>query len=85
MTRTELLEKICYSDYTNDCCSCDGHYNCQDCEDMLNPLFDEYDKQIRKDAIEELGKVLCDELDKGYIFINKHQILHFVKQLKEQK
>ena len=45
----------------------------------------EHDKQIRADAINELGKALCDELDKGYIFTNKHQILHFVEQLKEQK
>ena len=42
-------------------------------------------EQISADAIDEITKVLCDELDKGYIFMNKHQIIHFAKQLKEQK
>lgn len=42
-------------------------------------------EQGKADAIEELGNALCNELDKGYIFMNKHQILHFVEQLKGQK
>ena len=34
------------------------------------------------DAIDELSNALCDELDKGYVFINKNQIVHFAEQLK---
>lgn len=74
MSRQELLLDICY----------DCHTDCDNCFENMNKILDEYDKQIRVDAIDELGKVLCDELDKGYIFINKHQILHFTEQLKEQ-
>ena len=48
--------------------------DCKDCE-----------QRIREEALEELGKTLCEELEKGYVFMNKHQILHFVEQLKEQK
>lgn len=39
-------------------------------------------EQGRSDAIDELSNALCDELDKGYVFINKHQIVHFAEQLK---
>lgn len=44
-----------------------------------------HDKQIKTDVIDELGKVICDDLDNGYVFTNKHQILHLVEQFKEQK
>lgn len=74
MTRTELLGKICPTHNTNDCCTGENSFHCDDCDKLMESWFDEYDKQIRADAIEELGKAICDELDKGYIFINKHQI-----------
>ena len=34
-------------------------------------------------ALEDLGNALCDDLDNGYVFMNKHQILHYVKKLKK--
>lgn len=53
------------------------------CYEVAEKLLGDFKEEIRADAIDELGKVLCDELDNGYIFMNKHQILHFTEQLKE--
>jgi len=65
MSRAELLEKICYTDYTSECSACDGRYNCSDCKEAINPLLDEYDKQIRADAIDEFADYLRMSYDKG--------------------
>lgn len=62
MSREELLEYVCFTDYTNECSSCDGRYNCEDCKDAINPLLDEYDRQVRADAIEEFFGLLADEI-----------------------
>lgn len=72
--RADEREKVTMSDY--DCL-----LTCEHIEVIFKSAYD----KGRADAIEELGKVLCDELDKGYMFMNKHQILHFVKQLKTER
>ena len=50
MTRELLLTQICPIEYTTDACVLVG---CEHCNVKLNELLDEYDKQIRADAIEE--------------------------------
>lgn len=53
MTREELINNICPSVNINDCNGCDACFGCDDCAKELNKLLDEYDKQIRTDAIDE--------------------------------
>ena len=55
MTRKLLLEKICLSDCTYNCVILDT-CDCDYCNVKLNELLDEYDKQIRADAIDEFVK-----------------------------
>ena len=65
MTRELLLEKICLSDCTYNCVILDS-CDCDYCNVKLNELLDEYDKQIRADAIDEFAKAIICELK------NKH-------------
>ena len=57
MTRKLLLEKICLSDCTYNCVILDS-CDCDYCNMKLNELLDEYDKQIRADAIDEFFEML---------------------------
>ena len=52
MTRELLLEKICLSDCTYNCVILDS-CDCDYCNVKLSELLDEYDKQIRADAIDD--------------------------------
>ena len=66
MTRKLLLEKICFGDCVYGCVvysSCDCDY----CEVKLNELLDEYDKQIRADAIDDFAKRLKAECRIHYV------------------
>lgn len=49
MTRELLLENICPTDYTDVCVL----VGCEHCNRVLNEMLDEYDKQIRAEAIDE--------------------------------
>ena len=49
MNRNQLLAAICPSSRMHDC----EKYHCFDCNRELIKLLDEYDKQIRADAIDE--------------------------------
>ena len=53
MTRDILLNNLCPTDTTFDCWNSDEICNCDDCNRVLNKWLDEYDKQIRADAIDE--------------------------------
>ena len=53
MTRDELLFSICPIYKTLGCCKGDKIYNCDDCNRELGKWLDEYDKQIRAEAIDE--------------------------------
>ena len=53
MTRDILLNNLCPTDTTFDCWNGDEICNCDDCNRVLNKWLDEYDKQIRADAIDE--------------------------------
>ena len=66
MTRDILLNNLCPTDTTFDCWNGDEICNCDDCNRVLNKWFDEYDKQIRADAIDDFAKAIICELK------NKH-------------
>ena len=53
MTRDELLNRICPTTRVYDCYNSDTKYHCNDCKQLMNKWLDEYDKQIRADAIDE--------------------------------
>lgn len=76
MSREELIEKICPTDATYECGQGDCTSNCNDCNELLNALLDEYDKQIREDAIYEYKHKLIDDVSaraKAYEKVNdKH-------------
>ena len=57
MTRELLLKKICLSDFTYNCAILDS-CDCDYCNVKLSELLDEYDKQIRSDAIDEFADKL---------------------------
>ena len=65
MTRDILLNNLCPTDTTFDCWNGDEICNCDDCNRVLNKWLDEYDKQIRADAIDEFARKLyegCNEM-----------------------
>lgn len=51
MSRDILLYKLCPSDKVH---SCDSDCHCKDCVQIVNGWLDEYDKQIRAKAIDDL-------------------------------
>ena len=53
MTRDELLFSICPGYRASNCFKGDTSCNCNDCNRVLNEWLDEYDKQIKADAIDE--------------------------------
>lgn len=56
LSREELLEKICPTDATNDCCQGNCSCSCDKCDDVLNYLLDRYDAKVKADAIQEFVK-----------------------------
>ena len=53
MDRDTLLYKICPWDRINGCCNGTRDYQCYDCVQLMNKWLDEYDKQIRTEAIDD--------------------------------
>ena len=49
MNRDDLLNSICPNACINDC----RFIGCTQCNEKINEWFDEYDKQIRADAIND--------------------------------
>lgn len=62
MTRDELLKKIC----PWGTCDCGDDYescNCDDCNRVLEEWLDEYDKQIRAEAIKDYYNKLNEKIN----------------------
>ena len=94
MTRDELLNSICPMSRVYDCYIADGDYDCDKCKRLTKEWFDEYDKQIRADAIEEFVKAIEKHqtrqdsyLDPPYVEmgLDMTDVLEVAKKLKEQK
>ena len=63
MTRDELLFSICSGYRTPDCYNGDKSCNCEDCNHILNEWLDEYDKQIRAEAINDYYNKLNEKIN----------------------
>ena len=65
---------------------CDRYFDCESC---LEDKIKEHDKQIRKDAIEEyknaLLKLIKDEQDTRYGYLNERDIREVADQVKNYK
>lgn len=51
MTREELIERICPTDCLDKCF--EGNISCDFCDKITGLMFDEYEKQIRANVIDE--------------------------------
>ena len=93
MTRDELLFSICPGYRAPNCFKGDTSCNCNNCNRILNEWLDEYDKQIRADAIDDFRKEICkmitqSENDGNYRFYAaelKQAIADLAEELKEGK
>ena len=97
MTRDELLFSICTINRVYDCCIADDDYDCDKCKRLTKEWFDEYDKQIRADAIDDFAKRLKAECRKHYVdcdpyfggivdsILYEDDIDEIAEQLKENK
>lgn len=89
MTRDDLIDRICPFDAVDECRSGDSLGNCsKNCWHVLNELLDDYDKNIRADAIDDCIKDLeqCYPLvDNGDILYGFSCAIQRLKQLKEEK
>lgn len=86
MDRDKLLNRICPTDRTYDCCNGDDKYNCDDCKQLMNKWLDEYDNQIRADVIDEFAKKLIQtvtSMTTGFRVVGN--IERIAKELKEQE
>lgn len=88
MNRDKLLSKICPMSGVYDCCMADGDYDCDHCEVKLNEWLDEYDKQIRADAIDDFANWLVKQGILGSRCISDGEITDYgkvyAKKYKEQ-
>ena len=88
MTRDELLFSICTINRVYDCCIADDDYDCDKCKRLTKEWFDEYDKQIRTDAIDGFAKWLVEQGILGNRCISDGEITDYgkvyAKKYKEQ-
>ena len=88
MTRDDLLNSICPMSRVYDCCIADGDYDCDNCKRLIKEWFDEYDKQIRTDAIDDVAKGLVEQGILGNRCISDGEITDYgkvyAKKYKEQ-
>ena len=89
MTREELVDTICPSDNIADCCSGECLFGCDDCKITMGYMFDEYDKQIRADVIDEIKDGITEIQQILILFdINsaekRREIIDMLEQLKEK-
>ena len=84
MTRKHLLDLICPSKRI-DCCEA---YSCIDCQLLLIKWLDEYDKQIRADAIDDFANWPVEQGILGNRCISDGEITDYgkvyAKKYKEQ-
>ena len=79
MTRDDLLNSICPMSRVYDCCIADGDYDCDNCKRLIKEWFDEYDKQIRTDAIDGFAKWLVEQGILGNRCISDGEITDYGK------
>ena len=88
MTRDKLLNNICPGYKTIGCHNGDESCNCDDCNRVLNKWLDEYDKQIRADAIDDFANWLVEQGILGNRCISEGEITDYgkvyAKKYKEQ-
>lgn len=88
MTRNQLLYKICPTDPTFDCRTGNKSCNCNDCNRVLEEWLDEYDKQIRANAIDDFANWLVKQGILGSRCISDGEITDYgrvyAKKYKEQ-
>ena len=95
MTRDKLLNSICPMSRVYDCCIADGDYDCDKCKRLTKEWFDEYDKQIRTNAIDDfkdnLIKLIRLREESHFYDISEHDyewlisdIMYSAKKLKEK-
>ena len=88
MIRDELLNSICPMSRVYDCCIADGDYDCDKCKRLTKEWFDEYDKQIRVDAIDGFANWLVEQGILGNRCISDGEITDYgkvyAKKYKEQ-
>ena len=81
MKRIQLLAAICPSSRMHDC----EKYHCFDCNNELIKYLNEYDKEIRAEAIEEyknaLLKLIKDEQDTRYGYLDEKDIREVADQV----
>jgi hypothetical protein len=85
MTRDKLLNSICPMSRVYDCLIADGDYDCDKCKRLTKEWFDEYNKQIRADVIDEFAKKLIQtvtSMTTGFRVVGN--IERIAKELKEQ-
>ena len=85
MTREELLYKICPTDTTYDCRNGNKYCNCDDCVNEMNVWLEEYDRQIKANAIEKyknaLLKLIKDEQETRYGYLDEMDIREVADQI----
>lgn len=88
MTRDKLLFSICPMSRVYDCCIADGDYDCDKCKRLIKEWFDEYDKKIRADAIDDFANWLVEQGIFGNRCISDGEITDYgkvyAKKYKEQ-
>ena len=92
MNRDKLLSRICPVHIIYDCCNSDTNFDCKECKRVMNDWLDEYDKQIRADAIDDFANWLVEQGILGNRCISDGEITDYGKiyakkykeQLKEQ-
>ena len=88
MIRDILLNSICPMSRVYDCCISDEDYDCDNCKRLIKEWFDEYDKQIRTDAIDGFAKWLVEQGILGSRCISDGEITDcgkvYAKKYKEQ-
>ena len=88
MIRDILLNSICPMSRVYDCCISDEDYDCDNCKRLTKEWFDEYDKQIRADAIDDFANWLVEQGILGNRCISDGEITDYgkvyAKKYKEQ-
>ena len=89
MNRDKLLSRICPVHRIYDCCNSDTNFDCKECKRVMNDWLDEYDKQIRADAIDDFANWLVEQGILGNRCISDGEITDYgkvyAKKYKEQK
>lgn len=93
MSKDELIDRICPVDVITDCCTGEADFGCDDCKLTLENLLNEFSRQIRADAIDELKDAIVNKFTeydkKGYIDHTnagiKNKVAEIAEQLKEKE